>query len=136
MMYIGTSLGGCLRSIMAGEVSADEVMFIVTRTLAPTFEDYKLVVEQYHKFGNPYSRRSSQYDLNDFPLEGVLELAEKLWYDGKIHQPRVFCESSTYNHPVTYGDGLWLHVAPINRNTSPAVQTAWEQYKMLDTITK
>ena len=36
MMYIGTSLGGCLLSIMGGEVSEDDVMFIVTRTLSPT----------------------------------------------------------------------------------------------------
>jgi hypothetical protein len=40
MMYVGTSLGGCLLGIMNNEVSEDDVMFIVTRTLCPDYDTF------------------------------------------------------------------------------------------------
>jgi hypothetical protein len=60
MMYIGTSLGGCLLSLMANEVSEDNVMFIVTRTMCPTFESFINVVRAYHAEGNPYSNNPAK----------------------------------------------------------------------------
>jgi hypothetical protein len=137
MKRIGLSLGGCLTSIMRGEVSEDDVMFIVTRTDCPDFSRYIQVVEQYHAQGNPYSRNSDQYEMGDFPLEKVTDLATRLYQQGKIHQPRVFADTSgTYRHPAEYGDGLWMEVAPSNRNTTPAVVEAYEKYKMLDRLTR
>lgn len=138
MKYIGLSLGGCLRSIMADEVSEDDVMFIVTQTRAPTFSKYMDVVEHYHGKGNPYARNSVQYELNSFPLEDVTDLATRLWNDGKIHQPRIFVEDygRPYSHPISYGNGLWIEVAPSIRNTTPAVVEAYKHYKMLDALTK
>ena len=139
MKYIGLSLGGCLLSLMNGEVSEDDVMFIVTRTMCPTFKRYTKVVEQYHKQGNPYSSNPKLYELNDHPLEKVSELATRLWYNGRIHQPRVFVEETgygKYTHPAGYGNGLWMQVVPENTNTNPAVVEAYEKYKMLDTLTK
>ena len=150
MMYIGTSLGGCLLSLMNGEVSEDEVMFMVTRTNCPEFEQYVAVVESYHSQGNPYASNPELYELNDHPLEKVIELASRLWYAGKIHQPRTFVgdrHGSTFRHPAgyghglihdhtRYGHGLWMQVVPTNQNTNPAVMEAWEKYKMLDVLTK
>ena len=139
MMYIGTSLGGCLLSIMAGEVSEDEVMFIVTRTLCPTYEEYMNVVRQYHSDGNPYSNNPARYSLGDHPLDDVLELASKLYYSGRIHQPRVFSHElghRDYAHPVRLGHGLWMQVVPTNDNTTPMVVEAYEKYKILDSLTK
>jgi hypothetical protein len=138
MKYIGLSLGGCLRSIIADEVSEDDVMFIVTRTMCPDFDRYIKVVEQYHAVGNPYARDRKKYELNDYQLEEVTDLATRLWNTGKIHQPRVIVEESlglTYSHPVGYGDGLWMEVVPSNRNTTPAVIAAYNHYKMLDSLT-
>jgi len=71
MMYIGTSLGGCLNSLMANEVSEDEVMFIVTRTLCPSYETYIQVVEQYYAEGIPYQRRSDLSNLGEYDLTNV-----------------------------------------------------------------
>jgi hypothetical protein len=137
MKRIGLSLGGCLTSIMRGEVSEDDVMFIVTRTNCPDFTRYIKVIEQYHAQGNPYSRNPEQYELGDYPLEKVTDLATRLYQQGKIHQPRVFGDySGTYRHPAEYGDGLWMEVAPGNRNTTPAVVEAYEKYKMLDSLTR
>ena len=140
MMYIGTSLGGCLRSLMTGEVSIDEVMFIVTRTNCPTFEKYIDVVKQYYAEGNPYARKSSQYELSESSLDDVIEMASRLYYLGKIHQPRVFVEEGgfgvAYSHPTQYGNGLWMQVVPTNTNTTPSVVEAYEKYKLLDVLTR
>lgn len=138
-MYIGTSLGGCLLSMMAGEVSEDKVMFIVTRTNCPTFETFIDVVKRYHSEGNPYARNPALYGLGDYQLDDLIVLASKLYYSGRIHQPRVFSSEighSDYTHPTKYAQGLWLQVVPTNDNSTPAVVEAWEKYKMLDNLTK
>ena len=138
MKLIGLSLGGCLTSIMRGEVSEDDVMFIVTRTDCPDYDRYIKVVDAYHKQGNPYANNPELYELSDYPLDKVRDLAARLWYGGKIHQPRTFVGdySGTYRHPADYGDGLWMEVVPSNSNTNPAVIEAYEKYKMLDNLTR
>jgi hypothetical protein len=143
MMYIGTSLGGCLNSLMAGEVSEDEVMFIVTRTLCPDYNTFMQVVEQYYAEGIPVTRMTYSYELSNHDLTGVKELATRLYFSGRIHQPRVFSEqgrrtghSHPYNHPAKLGNGLWMQVVPTNDNSTPAVVDAYEKYKFLDNLTK
>ena len=143
MMYIGTSLGGCLNSLMANEVSEENVMFIVTRTLCPNYETFMQVVEQYYAEGTPITRSTYSYSLSEYDLTKVKELATRLYFSGRIHQPRVFDNEGRkeghhyqYNHPARLGQGLWMQVVPTNDNTTPAVVDAWEKYKMLDNLTK
>jgi len=143
MMYIGTSLGGCLNSLMANEVSEEDVMFIVTRTLCPNYETFMQVVEQYYEDGTPITRTTNSYALREYELTKVKELATRLYYSGRIHQPRVFDNEGRkdghhyqYNHPARLGNGLWMQVVPTNDNSTPAVVDAWEKYKVLDALTK
>ena len=143
MMYIGTSLGGCLTSLMANEVSEDEVMFIVTRTMCPDYETFMQVVEQYYSDGTPMTRSAYSYELGSYDLTKVKELATRLYYSGRIHQPRVFDNDARrtghyypYNHPAKLGYGLWMQVVPTNDNSTPAVVEAYEKYKVLDALTK
>ena len=136
MMYIGTSLGGCLLSMMNKEVSEDQVMVIITRTDCPDYEKFVNVVKLYHLQGNPFASRPERYELNDYELDDVLLLAERLWCNGKIHQPRSFVGSSSYSHPFNVGDRLWFQVVPTNENSTPAVVDAYEKYKMLDVLTR
>ena len=140
MMYIGTSLGGCLLSLLAGEVSEDEVMFIVTRTDCPDYDKFIGVVKSYHAQGNPFSRNPARYSLGDYSLDDAIELATRLYYSGRIHQPRVFASSeggdNFYQHPAKLGHGLWMQVVPTNDNSTPAVVEAYQKYKVLDTLTK
>jgi hypothetical protein len=142
-MYIGTSLGGCLNSLMANEVSEEDVMFIITRTLCPNYETFMQVVEQYYEGGKPITRTTHSYALGEYELDKVKELATRLYFSGRIHQPRVFDNEGRkeghhypYNHPARLGQGLWLQVVPTNDNSTPAVVDAWEKYKMLDNLTK
>ena len=139
MMYIGTSLGGCLLSLLAGEVSEDEVMFIVTRTDCPDYDKFIGVVKAYHAQGNPFARNPARYSLGDYRLDDAVDLASRLYYSGRIHQPRTFTSKGVdpdYAHPAKLGHGLWMQVVPTNDNSTPAVVEAYEKYKMLDTLTK
>jgi len=136
MMYIGTSLGGCLLSLMNKEVSLEDVMVIITRTDAPDFEKFIAVVKAYHAQGNPFATNPERYELNDYELDDLIDLASRLWYNGKIHQPRTFLGSTSYRHPFLNGDKLWFQVVPTIDNTTPAVVDAYEKYKMLDVLTR
>jgi hypothetical protein len=133
MIYIGTSLGGCLQSILRGEVSEDQVLMIITRTKCETYEQYVGVIKLYYDEGNQYARNSQRYDFSRFDFETVMDLASKLYHSGRIHQPRNYSEYS--NYIFSFRD-LWLEVVPTNTNSSPAVVEAYEKYKMLDALTR
>jgi hypothetical protein len=136
MMYVGTSLGRCLRSILAGEVSEEDVLLIVTRTMAPDIKKFIGVVKMYYEDGNYTSLNSTDYNLTFKPWEEVEALASRLYHSGKIHQPRNFTSlGSQFIHPELSND-VWIEVSPKSRNTTPAVVQAYEHYKMLDTLTK
>lgn len=136
MMYIGTSLGKCLRSILMGEVSEADVLLIITRTMAPDIEKFIVVVKMYYEDGNYTSRNSSDYYLSVKPWDEVEALACRLYNSGKIHQPRNFTSlGSQFIHPELSND-IWVEVSPKSRNTTPAVKQAYEHYKMLDNLTK
>jgi len=129
--------------LMANEVSEDEVMFIVTRTFCPDYNALMQVVGQYYAEGIPITRSTYSYSLSEYDLTNVKELATRLYFSGRIHQPRVFSEqgrrdghSYPYNHPARLGQGLWMQVVPTNDNSTPAVVEAYEKYKVLDTLTK
>jgi hypothetical protein len=134
-MYIGTSLGGCLQSILRGEVSEDQVLMIITRTKCETYEQYIGVIKLYYDEGNQYARNSQRYDFSRFDFETVSDLASKLYNSGRIHQPRLYSEGKYLPNAFAFQD-LWLEVVPTNTNTSPAVVDAYEKYKMLDALTQ
>ena len=135
MMYIGTSLGRCLRSILDGEVPENQVLMIITRTHCETYDSLVNVVKLYYAEGNQYARYSEMYDLTKFDFETVLDLASKLYNSGRIHQPRLYSDSDYL--PIAFSfQELWIQVVPTNTNSSPAVVEAYEKYKMLDTLTR
>lgn len=135
MMLIGTSFGGCLKSLMANEVSEDDVLVIITRTAFKDLDGLMRVVEQYHNDGNKWATKPSNYELSEFDVDEVKELAQRLYEHGKIHQPRLNNNFQGFIHPEMSRDKLWLEIAP-SPNDSPAVVNAYNQYKMLVELTK
>ena len=136
MMYVGTSLGKCLRSILMDEVSEADVLLIITRTKSEDLEKFLDVVKQYYEDGNYTSHRPQEYDLAVKPWHEVENLATRLYKEGKIHQPRNFSVlGGQFIHPELSND-VWVEVSPKSRNTTPAVVQAYEHYKMLDSLTQ
>ena len=137
MMYIGTSLGRCLRSILIDEVSKEDVVLIITRTKAENLAQFMFVVKTYFEDGgNVTSNRPSDYNIAVKPWDEVEDLAKYLYTSGKIHQPRnVASLGNSFIHPGLSND-VWIEVSPKSRNTTPAVVQAYEHYKMLDSLTQ
>lgn len=137
-MLIGTSLGGCLQSIMKGEVSEGEVLMIITRTMAPDLDRLLNVVVTYHKQGNFGASLPDRYEMTDFRLDDLQELTARLYLEGKIHQPRNYGVShGGYIHRnLAATSGVWVEVSPLGTNQNPLVVDAYEKYKILDALTK
>lgn len=128
-MLIGISLGRCLVSLMKGEVSEDDVLVIITGTDCPTYDSYISVIKNYHKHGNPYSRNTGGYNFGDISLDDTIDLAHRLWYGGKIHQPRVF--GAFGGSPFAGLPTIWMDVVPVPDGSNESVMEAWDQYRTL-----
>ena len=122
-------------SLLDDRVKKEDVVVIITRTDAPTYEAFINVVKTYYAHGNPYASKQG-YDLGDFEEDEVLDLAYYLWHSGKIHQPRTFSEDTGYVHNELAG-ALWLDIVPIpGKRTNESVMQAWEHYQMLSALAK
>jgi hypothetical protein len=89
-MKIGTSLGKCVRSILAGEVKEEDVFCIVSNTMCPDLEKLMFVIEQYYyDYYSARSAREQAYNMSAYSLEAAQSVAQRLFEDGKLHQPRV-----------------------------------------------
>jgi len=122
MKYIGTSLGRCLRSILKNEVSVDDVFLIVTGTRSEDITGYLGIIDQYF-----HERRDSEYNISEWPIEVVLDVAEQLWYHGKIHQPRNFGAAPFFLSI----DPLWIEVFPPHLLQKPATKDLWEKLRIV-----
>jgi hypothetical protein len=123
MQYIGTSLGRCIRSILLGEVSMDQVFLISTGTQSETKEQYlSLIVKQYYQ-----DRFYGEYDLTPWSWPEVEKVALELWYAGKIHQPRNFGARPLF--PT--GFDLWFEIFPPHKLADPAARELWEGLKVI-----
>ena len=136
MMLFGTSLGGCLKSILTGQVSEDDVVLIITRTNCETIYDLLRVVESYFNDGNRFATHATNYDYTGLDLDKLKNLAQRLWENGKIHQPRQFGHGNSFIHSDMSRENLWLELNPIRVNKNKIVVEAYEKYKMLDALTK
>lgn len=136
-MLIGTSLGGCLQSILQGEVSEDDVLVIITRTLTKDLEGLIKLAKQYYLEGNPFATINDRYVFSkSISLDDVEALASRLYLAGKIHQPRLFMHTTGFIHPDITNSVLWMEVNPIGINDNPVVIEAYEKYKILDKLTR
>jgi hypothetical protein len=87
------------------------------------------VVNLYYKAGNYFVSNPASI-LSEENYKG---LAQRLWDQGKIHQPNIFPEHWDNSNGIRRQ--LWLQVVPTINNTTPAVVDAYERYKVLDLLT-
>jgi hypothetical protein len=118
-MKIGFSFGGCLLDIVSGVVKYDDVLLIVTATNMPTVQSVRAVVHDY------MSSRLRGLNHSD-----CLEVAECLFHDAKLHQPRVKgAQAIPFNSSYT-----WMDLYPTTLTNDPGLASAWEHYRVLLTL--
>jgi len=125
-MKIGFSFGRCLGSIVRGEVALDDVLVIIARTHMPKEEHVQEVIAEYlHRPG--YLQGLDQAECERVGLE--------LFNTGRILEPRSNNIGAGVSVPRDY---LWMDLFPTAASgaDSVAVKAAWEQYRLLLTLTE
>jgi hypothetical protein len=130
-MKIGTSLGKCVRSILAGEVKEEDVLFIVTNTNCPTIETLMGVIEQYY-YEYQGSGRRAAYDMSAYSLADACAVAQRLFESGKLHQPRAVVKGM-YSNAHALQD-TWYDIVPSPVSDNESVQSAWNHYTMIKNL--
>ena len=117
-MKIGFSLGRCIRDIVQGKVSEDDVAFIITATcirdpegLAPVIADYSL---------------RSDYLSGRDEVE-CLRVAKSLWDSNKLIQPR---REGIHRHKQP-ANSVWVDMFPTELSENDTVKKAWDAYRFM-----
>jgi hypothetical protein len=125
-MLIGTSLGKCVKSILDGDVKEEDVFFIVSNTMCPDLDKVLGVIEQYY-----YDRSYiSAYDMTAHTIEEAKAVAQRLYDNGQLHQPRCF----TNVHRAHVLNDIWYEIVPTPSTHNQSVIDAYEKYRMLATL--
>ena len=133
-MKIGTSLGKCVRSILAGEVKEEDVLFIVSNTMAPDNGRLMDVIEQYYyQYQGAHMPREKAYDMSEYELDDAKAIATRLMESGKLHQPRCTGKSVFGNaHALT---DTWYDIMP-SAGSSESAKNAWDAYVMMSKLSQ
>lgn len=118
-MKIGFSFGRCVDDILNGRVEYTDVIVIVARTRMEKVEQIRPVIQAYIWEG---------YISGD--LDKAVEIGERLFKDGKLHQPRCF----GVNVPRV-GDDVWLNMVPSTDLMDENVKSAWKQFQTIERLT-
>ena len=131
-MKIGTSLGKCVRSILAGEVKEEDVLFIVANTRAPDLDKLMDVIEEYYYGYQGSFGRGADYDMSGYELDDARAIATRLMEAGKLHQPRCVGASVFGNaHNLT---DTWYDIMPSPVTDNESVREAWNHYSMIRSL--
>ena len=124
-MKVGLSLSRCVRDIYEGKVDMLDVLVVIARTDFDPYNDTHWEgIWQGYLYGGMSNPEWA--GLGDHK-EGMRKVCTDLLDSGKFHQPRKFGA-----HPARM-PYYWLDTfAPEEEiATNPAVQKAWDKYKLL-----
>ena len=118
----------CVKSLLDGDVSYDDVLFIVTNTRGPNEEKLKEIIAEYYYGANS----SPAYDLSAHGLEQAEEIAVRLFNEGKLFQPRLYIKSWGNAHGLK---DTWYDIMP-TVSSSEAAKNAWDAYVMMSKLSQ
>lgn len=118
-MKIGFSFGRCVRDIVNGDVSLDDVLCIIARTYMPKEHDVLHVIEHY------LHERTYLLGLDKEECERV---GLELFRSGRILEPRAN-GIAVMQVPREF---VWMDLYPtVAATKNDGVRAAWESYRML-----
>ena len=131
-MKIGTSLGKCVKSILAGEVKEEDVLFIVSNTKCPDLEKLMEVIDDYYYTYQGAAGKVADYDMSKYSLADASAVAQRLFEGGKLHQPREVGKGIWGNaHDLK---DTWYDIVPSHNSDSESVREAWNHYVMIKNL--
>lgn len=117
-MKIGFSLGRCVRDIVMGKISEDEVAFIITATCIREVEQLGPVIDDY------MLRDDYLYGLNEDECQRV---ARSLWDNSKLIQPR---REGIHRHKQP-ANSIWVDIFPTELSENESVKKSWDAYRFM-----
>jgi hypothetical protein len=117
-MKIGFSLGRCIRDIVRGDVSIDDVAFIIAATNIHSEEQLAQVVDSY------LYRDDYLYMLDETECQQV---ALTLWNSNRILQPR---RQGMHRH-MQPENAVWVDMFPTVNSNNEAVKKSWDAYRFM-----
>jgi hypothetical protein len=117
-MKIGFSLGRCVRDIVTGSVSIDDVAFIIAATAIREKEKLRPVIQDYTW------RDGYLYGLDEEVCQSV---AEQLWDQRKILQPRL---QGLQRH-MQPENAIWVDMYPTLISENDSVKKSWDAYRFM-----
>ena len=117
-MKIGFSLGRCIRDIVKGDISIDDVAFIITSTSISEREQLGNVILVY---------RSEPRYLQGLDHQQCLAVAEQLWDTSRLLQPR---KQGLHRHAQPE-NSVWVDMFPTELSENVAVKKAWDAYRFM-----
>ena len=131
-MKIGLSYSRCVRDIVDGKVSIDDVLILITRTDFDPRDDVQWTgIWQGYTLGGMSNPEWANYDLHNKDHEDKFRSVSIMLYeDGKMHQPRKFGA-----RPIRRPE-IWLEAvlpdSELERN--PAAKLAWEKFQTIASL--
>jgi hypothetical protein len=117
-MKIGFSLGRCIRDIVMGKISEDEVAFVITSTCIREIDQLAPVIKDY------MSRDDYLYGLDEAECQQV---AQNLWDKSKLIQPR---REGIHRHKQP-ANSIWVDIFPTEFSSNQATRKAWDHYRLM-----
>jgi hypothetical protein len=117
-MRIGFSFGRCIRDIVNGDVSIDDVAFIITATNIQNREHIENVIGIY--MGERNYLKGLDYDK-------CLEVAYRLWDTNRLLQPRA---QGLHRHAQPE-NCIWVDMFPTELSQNESVKNAWNAYRFM-----
>jgi hypothetical protein len=117
-MKIGFSFGRCIRDIVQGDISIDDVAFIITATSIHTREQIDHVILVY--------MGESGYLLG-LEYTDCLSVAQQLWDTNRLLQPR---RQGLHRH-MQPESSIWVDMFPTKLSNNESVKTAWNSYRFM-----
>ena len=117
-MKIGFSLGRCVRDIVTGLVSIDDVAFVITATNIREKEQLAPVIESY-LYREDY--------LEGLDQELCHQVANDLWDSNKLLQPR---RQGLHRHRQPE-NSVWVDMFPTELSTNESVKKSWDAYRFM-----
>ena len=128
-MKIGLSYSRCVRDIVDGKVSIDDVLILITRTDFDPRDDVQWTgIWQGYTLGGMSNPEWANYDLHNKDHEDKFRSVSIMLYeDGKMHQPRQF-GARPRRRPE-----IWLEAVLPNSelDANPTAKLAWEKFQMI-----
>lgn len=117
-MKIGFSLGRCIRDIVNGDVSIDDVAFLITATNIKSEDHLDNVISVY--MTEPGYLLGLEYDQ-------CKEIAHSLWQTNRVLQPRA---QGMHRHAQPE-NAIWVDIFPTQASQNDSVKKAWDAYRFM-----